>query len=78
MATTSPSHQDLDLIPMAKDILQIVKGLNITFVEKPSQKQPPKEINVSEGKKLVDTEVQELLRKRAITPAQGSKDDEYG
>ena len=34
--------------------------------------------NVSEDKKLVDTEVQELLRKRAITPAQGSKDDEYG
>ena len=51
MATTSPSHQDLDLIPMANDILQIVKGLNITFVEKPSQKQPPKEIKMSQKAK---------------------------
>ena len=52
-----------------------MKGLKITFLERQSQKQPPTEINMSqEEKKLVDTEVQELLRKRAITPAQGSKD----
>ena len=58
-----------------KDILQIVKGLKIPFLERPSQKQPPTEIKMSqEENKLVDTEVQELLRKGTITPAGGSKD----
>ena len=58
-----------------KDIFQIVKGLKIPFLERPSQKQPSTQIKLSqEEKELVDTEVQELLRKGATRPARGSKD----
>ena len=58
-----------------KDILQIAKGLKIPFLERPSQNQPQTEIKMSrEEKRLVETEVQELLRKGAITPARGSMD----
>ena len=58
-----------------KEILQIVKGLKIQFLERPSQKQPLAETKMSlEEKKLVNTEVQELFRKGAITPAQVSED----
>ena len=52
-----------------------MKGLKIPFLEKPSQNQSQTEIKMSqEEKKLVDIEVQELLRKGTITPARGSKD----
>ena len=58
-----------------KEILQIVKSLKIQFLERPSQKEPPAERKMSlEEEKLVGTEVQELLRKGAITPAQVSED----
>ena len=58
-----------------KGILQIVKGLKIQFLERPSQNQLQTEIKMSqEEKKLVDIEVQELLRKGTITPARASKD----
>ena len=58
-----------------KEIIQIVKSLKIQFLERPSQKQPLAETKMSlEEKKLVNTEVQELLRKGAITPAQVSED----
>ena len=52
-----------------------MKGLQIPFLERSSRRQPPTEIKMSqEEKNLVDTEVQELLRKGAITPARVSKD----
>ena len=52
-----------------------MKGLKIPFLERPSQNQSQTEIKMSqEEKKLVDIEVQELLRKGIITPARGSKD----
>ena len=58
-----------------KEILQIVNGLKIQFLERPNQKQPPTETKMSlEEEKLVDSEVEELLRKGTITPARVSED----
>ena len=57
-----------------KEILQTVKGLKIQFLERPNQKQPPAETKMSLEEKLVDSEVQELLRKGAITPTRVSED----
>ena len=58
-----------------KEILQIVNGLEIQFLERPNQKQPPTETKMSlEEEKLVDSEVEELLRKGTITPARVSED----
>ena len=47
-----------------QDILQIMKGLKIPFLERPGQKQRPTVIKMSqEEKKSMDTEIYELLRK---------------
>ena len=51
------------------------ESLKIQFLERQNQKQPPAETKMPlEDEKIVDTEVQKLLRKVAITPAQVSKD----
>ena len=43
----------------------MLKHLKITFLERSYQKQPVLEIKMSrEGQKLVETEVQELLREQ--------------
>ena len=55
-------------------ILEIVKGYEIPFSEPPKQSAPPKQICLNEKEtKLVDQEVQEMLRKGAITIAKDSK-----
>ena len=51
-----------------------MKGLKIQFLERPSQKQPRAETKMSLEEKLVDSEIQELLRKGAITPTRVSED----